>query len=459
MHRKTHLGPPASNAAHSGRSDPKISPWVLHNNLPSGFHFNHCIAYFHFIFVFLSFSSNKMLASHLTFSSALLLLFPFGGAASPAELHSRLRPHGNAGVAGFGTNRALPTSNLYPGEAQAAPERQDPEGFTSYSLPSSPTYKPSPTSVITDGTLSQAHGGVYPAAPSRWKHAAGLTRAARTKSTPPSSFTKPAQASKHLAPVSGTTVAQDSTSSHTVTLRNAGSAHLIPNSYIIKYNISHGHEAIRAHVEHTMRLMRKRTLNASAPMDFRVYNVSTFVAMGLSSVSTGTMEAMASHAAVEYVEADTLVFAQGWATQPGAEAGLARLSHCAPGAHRPYVYDATAGAGATAYVVDTGIHVNHPDFENRATHGFNVLAGNVGPQGPPGPLISRHGWLTHDTDQRPGYLWARNPCRRHHRQPHLWGSQESLASCCQGAGRRTGRLKHSDDGRVAVGLRRHLGQG
>jgi cerevisin len=34
-----------------------------------------------------------------------------------------------------------------------------------------------------------------------------------------------------------------------------------------------------------------------------------------------------------------------------------------------YKYDSTAGTGATVYVIDTGIDINHPAFRGRARWG------------------------------------------------------------------------------------------
>jgi subtilisin family serine protease len=53
------------------------------------------------------------------------------------------------------------------------------------------------------------------------------------------------------------------------------------------------------------------------------------------------------------------------ATQTGAPWGLARISSAEPGGST-YTYDDSAGAGTCAYVVDTGIDTEHPDFEGRA---------------------------------------------------------------------------------------------
>ena len=47
-----------------------------------------------------------------------------------------------------------------------------------------------------------------------------------------------------------------------------------------------------------------------------------------------------------------------YTTEAGAPWGIARLSHKAKGA-TTYVYDDSAGAGVCAYVIDTGIYVDH----------------------------------------------------------------------------------------------------
>ena len=44
--------------------------------------------------------------------------------------------------------------------------------------------------------------------------------------------------------------------------------------------------------------------------------------------------------------------------------GISRISHEKPG-NRTYVFDDSAENGTCAYVIDTGIFVDHPDFEGR----------------------------------------------------------------------------------------------
>lgn len=66
---------------------------------------------------------------------------------------------------------------------------------------------------------------------------------------------------------------------------------------------------------------------------------------------------------VDYIEQDAVVTA--FETQRGADWGLARLSSSKPNG-TVYSYEETAGEGTCAYIIDTGIDVEHPDFEGRA---------------------------------------------------------------------------------------------
>ena len=62
---------------------------------------------------------------------------------------------------------------------------------------------------------------------------------------------------------------------------------------------------------------------------------------------------------MDYIEADSVYTTQ--TTQSGTTYGLDRISH-KTGYAAPYTYDydgATAGAGITVYVVDTGVYIGH----------------------------------------------------------------------------------------------------
>lgn len=63
----------------------------------------------------------------------------------------------------------------------------------------------------------------------------------------------------------------------------------------------------------------------------------------------------------------------GWVTQKGAPSwGLGRISHRQPWLY-DFVYEESAGAGVTVYALDSGVDINHPDFEGRAIWGANFI--------------------------------------------------------------------------------------
>lgn len=74
-----------------------------------------------------------------------------------------------------------------------------------------------------------------------------------------------------------------------------------------------------------------------------------------------------------YIEPNARVFASKLVTQTYAPWGLARISNreqLTASTFSKYRYDDRGGAGVTAYVVDSGIYVEHDDFEGRAEWGL-----------------------------------------------------------------------------------------
>ncbi|KAF0272264.1 hypothetical protein FOG51_02743 [Hanseniaspora uvarum] len=78
---------------------------------------------------------------------------------------------------------------------------------------------------------------------------------------------------------------------------------------------------------------------------------------------------------VDYVEKDSMVFTQDFLVENGAPWGLARISHrdkLSLGSFNKYLYDSEGGEGVTAYVVDTGINIEHDNFDGRAVWGKTI---------------------------------------------------------------------------------------
>ncbi|EIW80493.1 hypothetical protein CONPUDRAFT_82713 [Coniophora puteana RWD-64-598 SS2] len=87
---------------------------------------------------------------------------------------------------------------------------------------------------------------------------------------------------------------------------------------------------------------------------------------------------------VDYIELDQLVHTMDIDTQKMAPWGLARISH------RPrlgfstftrYEYDNDGGEGVEVYVIDTGINVEHVEFEGRASWGKTIPTNDVDEDG------------------------------------------------------------------------------
>lgn len=74
--------------------------------------------------------------------------------------------------------------------------------------------------------------------------------------------------------------------------------------------------------------------------------------------------------AIEWIEQDNKV--KAFERQEMAPWGLARISH--PTDPYPSIYDFdTTGKGVTAYLIDSGVLVEHPDLAGRAKIGFSVI--------------------------------------------------------------------------------------
>lgn len=82
---------------------------------------------------------------------------------------------------------------------------------------------------------------------------------------------------------------------------------------------------------------------------------------------------------VAFVEKDSMVYANEFDIQKGAPWGLARISHRAPlslGSFNQYLFDSEGGEGVTSYVIDTGVFVDHTQFEGRALWGATIPTGD-----------------------------------------------------------------------------------
>ncbi|CEG80076.1 hypothetical protein RMATCC62417_14461 [Rhizopus microsporus] len=53
--------------------------------------------------------------------------------------------------------------------------------------------------------------------------------------------------------------------------------------------------------------------------------------------------------------------------------GLARINQRQKASFDEYIYDAVGGQGIDVYVLDTGVYIDHLDFDGRASHAINLI--------------------------------------------------------------------------------------
>ncbi|OTB02284.1 hypothetical protein M426DRAFT_24907 [Hypoxylon sp. CI-4A] len=128
-------------------------------------------------------------------------------------------------------------------------------------------------------------------------------------------------------------------------------AQLVDGKYIVKMKAGAKAESVQASIQ-----------SVASDADF-VYNNNKFQGFA-SSLTAEELEALQGNDDVDYIEQDAIVTIK--ATQSNADWGLARLSNADAGS-TTYTYDDSAGEGTCAYIIDTGIEVDHEEFEGRAS--------------------------------------------------------------------------------------------
>ncbi|KAI1005158.1 Alkaline protease 2 [Podosphaera aphanis] len=162
----------------------------------------------------------------------------------------------------------------------------------------------------------------------------------------------------------------------------------IPDSYIIVFKehvddasaTDHHNWVKQIHsqgeVERTE--LRKRSQSPLMTSTFEglkhTYNIAGNFLGYAGHFDESVIEKVRAHPDVEYVEKDSTVHTQS-VTEKSAPWGLARISHRDSlkfSNFNKYIYAPEAGHGVDAYVIDTGINIEHVDFEGRAQWGKTI---------------------------------------------------------------------------------------
>ncbi|KAL7791279.1 subtilisin-like serine protease [Trichoderma ceciliae] len=163
-------------------------------------------------------------------------------------------------------------------------------------------------------------------------------------------------------------------------ITNPDAENIIPNRYIVVYNNSFGEEAISAKQAQFAAAISKRNLGKRGLLgdllstQIHSFKLHTWRAMSLDA-DDDMIKNIFDAEEVAYIEADTKVQTTALVAQTNATPGLIRLTNKNVSG-KDYIFDNSAAAGMTAYIVDTGIRVTHTEFEGRATFGANFVNSN-----------------------------------------------------------------------------------
>lgn len=165
---------------------------------------------------------------------------------------------------------------------------------------------------------------------------------------------------------------------------------LIPNKYIIIFNDNITPDQINFHMELIQQLTLQQLdilsdddlqlFTASIPSFHKPGIIDDFHIDNLLSGYVGyfnkfIIDKLSNNPLIKSIEQDSVVHINDFNTQNNAPWGLARISHRDSlnlGSFNKYLYDDQAGSGVDAYIIDTGININHSDFDKRATWGKTV---------------------------------------------------------------------------------------
>jgi subtilisin family serine protease len=134
----------------------------------------------------------------------------------------------------------------------------------------------------------------------------------------------------------------------------------------------------------SLNLLKRGSLFESVS-PFHTYEMGSFKGFA-ASMTANQLKDMRADPKVAYVELDGMLHTQDKiakrddddseepdtdsgvdeTSQTNSTWGLSRISHRQKGA-TDYIYDPSAGEGACAYIIDTGIYTAHDEFEGRAT--------------------------------------------------------------------------------------------
>jgi len=155
-------------------------------------------------------------------------------------------------------------------------------------------------------------------------------------------------------------------------LYNMESKTIVPNTYMVVF---HKHSTVEIRDNHVKDLVDRFHV-AEFEKVTNTFAIGDLI--GYSAIlSKETLEQELEHPNIRYIEADQYVHAlvDPHLTQTGATWGIDRVDQTVLPLNTTYRYFQSAGAGVTAYIIDTGVFITHNEFGGRAKFGANFAGG------------------------------------------------------------------------------------
>ncbi|KAJ4179603.1 hypothetical protein NW755_012328 [Fusarium falciforme] len=168
---------------------------------------------------------------------------------------------------------------------------------------------------------------------------------------------------------------------------------VIPGKYIVTLKTDSDDTTVQSHL-HWVEDVHRRSLSKRSTVGIQsTYNATNWHGY-FGEFDEDTIKEIEASPEVAFIEPDHKIHLQGddedgkvylWeqpgqiskralTTQQSAPWGLGAISHREPGSNS-YTYDTSAGAKSYAYVVDSGVQIDHSEFQGRAIAGHSVFPG------------------------------------------------------------------------------------
>lgn len=150
--------------------------------------------------------------------------------------------------------------------------------------------------------------------------------------------------------------------------------------YIVVFRNDATSMAINSHMDWVLNTSRtyQQSITSAAPNPVkRTFKLGAFQAY-CANLDSNSLAEVSNSESVDFVEEDQVWSTLAMVTEANATWGLDYISNSNPQMNATaytYTYDKSSGSDTYAYVVDSGVEIEHEQFEGRAKAAYNAVSG------------------------------------------------------------------------------------